>query len=166
MAKKGTGSRRSTGPGASRSPSASAGSTARAGGSTMRGSCSASPRAGPQHVVQGQPDEGGGARGRGRMRPAGHAEVERAKADGRWDRAYDGVATATVPDDLAAALQDAGMTGLRRAELGQPLRDPPPRPDGEEARDARPPDRPVRGDARRRAHAPALAAFARPPAAR
>jgi uncharacterized protein YdeI (YjbR/CyaY-like superfamily) len=47
----------------------------------------------------------------GRMRPAGHAEVERAKADGRWDRAYDGVATATVPDDLAAALRDAGMTG-------------------------------------------------------
>jgi uncharacterized protein YdeI (YjbR/CyaY-like superfamily) len=46
----------------------------------------------------------------GRMRPAGQAEVERAKADGRWDRAYDGVATATVPDDLAAALQDAGMT--------------------------------------------------------
>jgi len=46
----------------------------------------------------------------GRMRPAGHAEVERAKADGRWDRAYDGVATATVPDDLAAALDAAGMT--------------------------------------------------------
>jgi len=46
----------------------------------------------------------------GRMRPAGLAEVERAKSDGRWDRAYDGVATATVPDDLAAALDAAGMT--------------------------------------------------------
>jgi uncharacterized protein YdeI (YjbR/CyaY-like superfamily) len=46
----------------------------------------------------------------GRMRPAGHAEVERAKADGRWEQAYDGVATATVPDDLAAALADAGLT--------------------------------------------------------
>lgn len=45
----------------------------------------------------------------GRMRPAGRAEVERAKADGRWERAYDGVATATVPDDLAAALEDAGQ---------------------------------------------------------
>jgi uncharacterized protein YdeI (YjbR/CyaY-like superfamily) len=40
----------------------------------------------------------------GRMRPRGHAEIERAKADGRWDRAYAGPATAQVPDDLAAAL--------------------------------------------------------------
>lgn len=40
----------------------------------------------------------------GRMTGAGRAEVERAKADGRWDRAYAGPATATVPDDLAAAL--------------------------------------------------------------
>jgi uncharacterized protein YdeI (YjbR/CyaY-like superfamily) len=40
----------------------------------------------------------------GRMRPAGLKEVERAKADGRWDAAYDGPRTATVPDDLQAAL--------------------------------------------------------------
>ena len=40
----------------------------------------------------------------GRMRPAGLAEIERAKADGRWDAAYDGPATAQVPDDLQAAL--------------------------------------------------------------
>lgn len=40
----------------------------------------------------------------GRMRPAGHAEIERAKADGRWDRAYAGPATIEVPDDLRAAL--------------------------------------------------------------
>jgi uncharacterized protein YdeI (YjbR/CyaY-like superfamily) len=40
----------------------------------------------------------------GRMRPAGLAAVEAAKADGRWDRAYAGPATITVPDDLAAAL--------------------------------------------------------------
>jgi len=40
----------------------------------------------------------------GRMRPAGLAEVERAKADGRWDGAYDGPRTATVPEDLRAAL--------------------------------------------------------------
>jgi uncharacterized protein YdeI (YjbR/CyaY-like superfamily) len=45
----------------------------------------------------------------GRMRPAGLAEVERAKADGRWDAAYDGSATATVPEDLAAALAEAGL---------------------------------------------------------
>jgi uncharacterized protein YdeI (YjbR/CyaY-like superfamily) len=40
----------------------------------------------------------------GRMQPAGMAEVERAKADGRWDAAYDGARTAVVPPDLQAAL--------------------------------------------------------------
>jgi uncharacterized protein YdeI (YjbR/CyaY-like superfamily) len=42
----------------------------------------------------------------GRMRPAGLAAVEAAQADGRWERAYAGAATITVPDDLAAALAD------------------------------------------------------------
>ena len=46
----------------------------------------------------------------GRMRPAGLAEVERAKADGRWDAAYDSPATAVVPDDLAAALAARDLT--------------------------------------------------------
>jgi uncharacterized protein YdeI (YjbR/CyaY-like superfamily) len=40
----------------------------------------------------------------GRMRPAGLAAVAAARADGRWERAYAGPATATVPEDLAAAL--------------------------------------------------------------
>ena len=40
----------------------------------------------------------------GRVRPAGLAEIERAKADGRWEAAYDSPANATVPDDLRAAL--------------------------------------------------------------
>jgi uncharacterized protein YdeI (YjbR/CyaY-like superfamily) len=40
----------------------------------------------------------------GRMRAAGIAAVEAAQADGRWERAYAGSATITVPDDLAAAL--------------------------------------------------------------
>ena len=40
----------------------------------------------------------------GRMRPAGLAAVRAAQDDGRWDRAYAGPATITVPDDLAAAL--------------------------------------------------------------
>jgi uncharacterized protein YdeI (YjbR/CyaY-like superfamily) len=40
----------------------------------------------------------------GRMEPAGLAEVERAKADGRWERAYGGVASMDLPDDLRDAL--------------------------------------------------------------
>ena len=40
----------------------------------------------------------------GRMHPAGQAEVERAKADGRWDAAYAGQASIEVPPDLAEAL--------------------------------------------------------------
>jgi uncharacterized protein YdeI (YjbR/CyaY-like superfamily) len=40
----------------------------------------------------------------GRMRAAGLATVEAARADGRWERAYAGSATITVPDDLTAAL--------------------------------------------------------------
>ncbi len=40
----------------------------------------------------------------GRMRPAGQAQVDAAKADGRWAAAYSGQKSATVPDDLAAAL--------------------------------------------------------------
>lgn len=40
----------------------------------------------------------------GRMRPRGQAEIDKAKADGRWDRAYQGQATAQVPEDLQLAL--------------------------------------------------------------
>ena len=40
----------------------------------------------------------------GRMQPAGQAQVDAARADGRWDGAYDGARTSTVPDDLQAAL--------------------------------------------------------------
>jgi len=40
----------------------------------------------------------------GRMRPSGLAEVEAAKADGRWAAAYQPQRNATVPPDLAAAL--------------------------------------------------------------
>jgi len=41
---------------------------------------------------------------KGAMQPPGLAEVERAKRDGRWARAYDSPRVATIPDDLAAAL--------------------------------------------------------------
>jgi len=40
----------------------------------------------------------------GRMRPAGLAEIEAAKGDGRWDAAYEGQRTAKVPRDLQCAL--------------------------------------------------------------
>jgi uncharacterized protein YdeI (YjbR/CyaY-like superfamily) len=40
----------------------------------------------------------------GRMRPAGLAQVEAARADGRWQAAYAGQRSATVPRDLQAAL--------------------------------------------------------------
>lgn len=57
----------------------------------------------------------------GRIRERGHAEIERAKADGRWDRAYAGSATIEVPAELQAALDAqpeaaAAFAALRRAE--------------------------------------------------
>lgn len=41
----------------------------------------------------------------GRMRPRGLAEVERARADGRWERAYEGPKTAEPHPDFMAALE-------------------------------------------------------------
>ena len=60
--------------------------------------------------------------GSDRMRPAGLAEVEAAKADGRWDAAYAGQRSAAVPDDLQAELDRneaareffAGLSGANR----------------------------------------------------
>jgi uncharacterized protein YdeI (YjbR/CyaY-like superfamily) len=40
----------------------------------------------------------------GLMQPAGLREVEAARADGRWDAAYEGQAAAAVPPDLAREL--------------------------------------------------------------
>ncbi len=54
----------------------------------------------------------------GRMRPAGLAQVQAAQADGRWDRAYAGPATITVPDDLAAALDAEPAAAAAFAALG------------------------------------------------
>jgi uncharacterized protein YdeI (YjbR/CyaY-like superfamily) len=47
----------------------------------------------------------------GRMRPAGLAEVDAAKADGRWETAYAGQRTAEVPDDLRGALDANPVAG-------------------------------------------------------
>jgi uncharacterized protein YdeI (YjbR/CyaY-like superfamily) len=57
----------------------------------------------------------------GEMKPAGLAEVERAKADGRWDAAYDSPRTMSVPEDLAKALgknpkAKAAFDALTRAQ--------------------------------------------------
>ncbi|WP_235036326.1 YdeI family protein [Arthrobacter sp. 18067] len=40
----------------------------------------------------------------GRMQPPGFAEIDAAKADGRWEAAYVSQANAEVPEDLEAAL--------------------------------------------------------------
>jgi uncharacterized protein YdeI (YjbR/CyaY-like superfamily) len=58
----------------------------------------------------------------GRLRPAGAAEVAAAKADGRWDAAYESQSNAKVPDDLqreldanpAAAATFADLDGANR----------------------------------------------------
>ena len=56
----------------------------------------------------------------GEMQPAGMEAIEEAKADGRWDAAYDSPSAATVPDDFQAALNSnpqaaAFFEGLDRA---------------------------------------------------
>ena len=58
----------------------------------------------------------------GRVRYAGLAQIDAAKADGRWDAAYAPASTAEVPPDLAAALAEnpkaatffATLTGANR----------------------------------------------------
>ena len=41
----------------------------------------------------------------GEMKPSGLRDIERARADGRWDAAYEAQSTATVPEDLLWALE-------------------------------------------------------------
>lgn len=53
----------------------------------------------------------------GRMRPRGHAEIDRAKGDGRWDRAYAGSSTMEMPEDLTAALELVPAAAARFAGL-------------------------------------------------
>jgi uncharacterized protein YdeI (YjbR/CyaY-like superfamily) len=47
----------------------------------------------------------------GRMRPAGHEQVERAQRDGRWEAAYQSQRASTVPDDFATALASNPQAG-------------------------------------------------------
>ncbi|KDP92576.1 MULTISPECIES: YdeI/OmpD-associated family protein [Clavibacter] len=55
----------------------------------------------------------------GRMRPAGVREVERAQADGRWERAYAGQASAAEPADLTAALAASPAAAATFATLSK-----------------------------------------------
>ena len=56
------------------------------------------------------------------MKPAGLAEVEAAKGDGRWQRAYDSPSAATVPADFLKELAkdkkaQSFFEGLNRANV-------------------------------------------------
>lgn len=55
----------------------------------------------------------------GRMAPPGLAEVAAAKADGRWDAAYESQRNVTVPPDLESALQCNPDAGAAFAALGK-----------------------------------------------
>lgn len=58
----------------------------------------------------------------GRMRDQGQAEIDRAQADGRWERAYPGQASAAVPAELATALAGSPAAKVRFAALTKAAR--------------------------------------------
>ena len=81
----------------------------------------------------------------GRMHPQGLSEVARAKADGRWEAAYAGPATAEIPADLTEAL--AARPEARRCSRispARPLCRTAPSRCRQAAGDASPSDRAVR----------------------
>ncbi len=58
----------------------------------------------------------------GRMRPAGLSAIEKAKANGNWEKAYDSPSKMTIPDDFLAALSknkkaEAFFKGLNKTNL-------------------------------------------------
>jgi uncharacterized protein YdeI (YjbR/CyaY-like superfamily) len=58
----------------------------------------------------------------GRMQPPGHAQIEAAKADGRWQAAYDSPSKSTIPEDFLAELNKdkkakAFFASLNKANL-------------------------------------------------
>lgn len=58
----------------------------------------------------------------GRLREGGVREVDRARADGRWERAYPGPATAEAPAELTAALAASPSAQAAFAQLGRTAR--------------------------------------------
>ena len=91
-----------------RRPSATGGSTGRWAAGTTPPTGSALRPDGPERLVEAQYRHRRAAGGRGPDAAAGAAEVDRAKADGRWAAAYAGPATIEMPADLAAALAGTG----------------------------------------------------------
>lgn len=58
----------------------------------------------------------------GRMRPAGLEAVEKARADGRWEKAYDSPSKMTIPEDFLKVLSknkkaEAFFKGLNKTNL-------------------------------------------------
>src|SRR5512132_4205712 len=86
----------------------------------------------------------------GRMRPAGLAEVERARADGRWEARVRGSESQRCARRSPARARPSphGKRVLRRAEQPEPLRHPPPASGRQEAGDAGTATGEVRCDAR------------------
>ncbi|KAF5025444.1 hypothetical protein F66182_2467 [Fusarium sp. NRRL 66182] len=58
----------------------------------------------------------------GRMRPPGQAEIDAAKGDGRWERAYSSASNAVVPEDLQRALDGDQAAGDFFKGLGKTKR--------------------------------------------
>ena len=56
------------------------------------------------------------------MTPAGLAEVDKAKEDGRWERAYSSSSNAAVPDDFQKALDGNQAAGEFFEGLGKTKR--------------------------------------------
>jgi hypothetical protein len=85
----------------------------------------------------------------GRMQPPGQAQIDAAKADGRWARAYDG---ATHGRGTGGSVGGAGRIPrreevLRDRRCDEPLRGALARADGGQAPDAEQADRAAGGDA-------------------
>ena len=86
----------------------------------------------------------------GRMRPAGFAQIEAAKADGRWDGAYAPASWAEVPIDLQKALDNNPKASAFFATLNSrnPLRNPVPNRQRQKSRDEGAQDCGIRSHAR------------------
>ena len=87
----------------------------------------------------------------GRMRPQGQQEIDRAKADGRWDSAYR-QSDREIPPGAAggAGCEPRDREGIRRADCAEPVRDGVPCRQSQAARFPGGPCRRVRGDAQTR----------------